>query len=108
VAEGRATEGSPVTVSVVASDAAGVNDPLTYEFDFDGDGVFEVSNDSGSAQHTYPDDGTYPVTVRVTDDEGGSATTVLDVEVLNVAPTIALSAAPIVPEGQVYTLNLGE
>ncbi len=43
-----------------------------YEWDFDGDGVYDiVSNSSASATHTYETEGTYAVTVRVTD-SGGS------------------------------------
>ena len=43
---GTGTAGEPVTVTVLAQDV--VADPLTYQFDFDGNGVFEVTNSSGN------------------------------------------------------------
>jgi PKD repeat protein len=67
-------EGSPVTVNVAATDPAGANDPLTYQFDFDSDGNYEVSSTTGQASHVYADNGTYTVGVRVTDVDGGVAT----------------------------------
>ncbi|MBI1896686.1 MAG: PKD domain-containing protein [Acidobacteria bacterium] len=105
--DGRADEGSPVTVTVRASDPAGVNDPLTYQFDFDNDGVYEVTSLTGVATHTFPDDGTYVVGVRVLDDDGGVTVTRTTILVHNVEPTIDLAGADTVAAGSVYTLTLG-
>ncbi|MEX2140630.1 MAG: PKD domain-containing protein [Pirellulales bacterium] len=102
---GPVNEGSPVTITVSASDPAGASDPLTYDFDFDNDGVFELSNSTGSAQHVYTDNGTYSVNTRVTDGDGGShLSKERFVTVNNVAPTAKAGADQTVNEGDTVTL----
>ena len=82
---GPADEGGPVTVSVAATDAVDPTGVLTYAFDFDGDGVYEVGPQAGSsAAHAFPDNGTYTVGVRVTDADGVSADATTTVVVRNV------------------------
>jgi hypothetical protein len=89
---GPVSEGSAATVTVSASDIAGILDPLSYEFDFDNNGTYEVGpQSSSSAAHAFADNGTYQVNVRVTDGDGGSATGNTTVIVNNVAPAIALA-----------------
>lgn len=91
--DGPVDEGSSATVTVTATDPAGPNDPLTYEFDCDNDGTYEVGPQSGnSAGCFFGDDGTFTVNVRVDDGDGGSATGSTAVTVSNVAP--AVTAAP--------------
>ncbi len=66
-------------------------DPLTYEWDF-GDG----NRDFGpSPSHTYADDGSYTVTLTVTDDERGTGTDTSAVTVNNVAPTISIGGSTV-------------
>lgn len=101
-------EGASFSVTVQATDAAGVLDPLTYEFDFDNDGNFETSNNTGVAKHTYADDGLFIVGVRVTDDDGGSVTTTKEISVANVAPTIGFTGDSTATEGTDYNLQLGD
>lgn len=48
------------------------NKPLTYEWDFDGDGEFDDFA-GASGQWAFAEDGIYQVSVRVTDENGGSA-----------------------------------
>lgn len=55
-----------------SSDVDGVI--VQYEWDFDGDGLFEVSTTSATVQHVFELGGTRSVTLRVTDDTGGSST----------------------------------
>jgi glucose/arabinose dehydrogenase len=64
------------------------NDPLTYEWALDGDGVF---NDGGGATKTktYSSAGQRTVYVRVTDDNGASDTEQIHVTPGNTAPTLA-------------------
>jgi CSLREA domain-containing protein len=60
------------TITVVATDPAGANDPLTYSFDCDNNGTFEIGPQSGnSASCTFATGGTFTVRVRVADDDGG-------------------------------------
>ena len=55
------TEGSPTTLVVSASDPGGSDDPLTYQFDFNNDGVYETSTPANAAQYVFPVAGIYPV-----------------------------------------------
>jgi hypothetical protein len=72
----------------------GVSDPsaadaaagFTYSFDFDGDGVFEVTGSSPTVSHVFDDNGNYTVKARVTDKDGGSSTYSTQVKVKNVPP----------------------
>lgn len=82
-------EASPVTVTVTASDPAAARDPLTYHFDFDNNGTYEVSNSTGITSHAFPDNGTYPFKVRVEDGDGGVAEQSKSVSVGNRPPVIS-------------------
>jgi PKD repeat protein len=109
-------EGRPFQLTVRATDPAGVHDPLAYEFDFDGDGVYEAASATGIVTHTFADDsfpppagdGVYTVGIRVSDGDGGVTETTLDIQAHNVAPVIDVSGAPQIEEGEVYTLTLGD
>jgi hypothetical protein len=75
-----AIAGKDITViegEIVQFSGAGVDSDGTvikYEWDFDGDGVFEWSSeDNGLATFFYNDGGEYITTLRVTDDEGNTA-----------------------------------
>jgi hypothetical protein len=85
---GPVNEGSPVMVTVTASDAAGANDPLTYQFDCNNDGTYDLSQSSNIGNCTIYDQGVHPVVVRVNDGDGGVDTETTSVTVANVAPTI--------------------
>ena len=102
-------EGALVTVTF-----AGIEDPsaadtaagFTYSYDFDGDGVFEVTGTSPQATHAWNDNGVFIVTGRVTDKDGGYADYTTDVEVYNVAPTATLASVGAAVEGSAVTLSL--
>ena len=51
-------------------------------------------------------EGVLQITVRVTDAQGGFDTETFEVGVQNVAPTLTVTGAGTVTQGQVYTLNL--
>jgi large repetitive protein len=80
-------EGSLTAFSAVATDPG--TDTLTYSWNF-GDGSNPVLGDAVS--HIYGDNGTYTVTLTVTDEDGGSTTQTLAVNVVNVAPTVNAGA----------------
>jgi YVTN family beta-propeller protein len=102
---GPVNEGTAVVVTASATDAG--PDTLTYLFDFDNDGIFEVSQANPSASHTYVADGTYTVQVKAKDDDGGeSAVMMTVVQVNNVPPSINLSDNTSVDEGSLLMLNV--
>ena len=85
-----ALEGEAVTVSF--SNVVDVPaDTLTYSFDWDNDGVYDVVDQAEpTAAYTWPDDGYYTVTGRVQDDDGGWNAYTITVHVLNVAPAVSV------------------
>ncbi|MBN1220342.1 MAG: PKD domain-containing protein [Anaerolineae bacterium] len=87
---GPVGEGSPVNVRAEAVDVA--SDILTYAFDWNNDGAFDVET-GGSAVHTWYNQGDYTVDIRVADDDGGQNFTTTVVSVFNIAP-IAVAHGP--------------
>ena len=90
---------SVLTGETVNFDASGSTDTdgtiENYSWDLDGDGTFET--DTGTApttSHSYSENGTYLVAVRVTDDEGKSGLAVNTVTVENRLPTAAFTWSP--------------
>ena len=83
--DGPVEEGNPVAVTAAPVDMPG---PLTYWFDFDNDGSYEVFNNTGSATHVYADDGTYEVPIRVVKDPSNVAIGSTIVTVSNAAPVV--------------------
>lgn len=80
-------EGGLLTVSVVAQDPGA--DVLTYDFDWDGDGIYDdVGSQQNRAQHQYFDDGHYTARVRVSDDDGGIVEFDFPVVVENLPPRL--------------------
>lgn len=80
-------EGGSVVLSATAADPNG--DGLTYAWDLDGDGSFETVGQAPTFSAASIDGpATRPVSVRVTDGGGLSATATTAVTVANVAPTV--------------------
>lgn len=80
-------EGGLLTVEVQAIDAG--DDPITYDFDWDGDGTFEeLGVVNNRWQHRYPADGQFTARVRATDDFGDSSIREFPVVVQNAAPNL--------------------
>jgi len=77
-------EGGAVLFAVDATDADG--DALTYHFDFESDGVFDISGPGSTAMHAYGDDFDGTATVRVSDGNLSTEETTRII-VLNVPPT---------------------
>jgi len=57
-------------------------DIVRYEWDFDGDGAFDLTTQEPTATHVYEEPGTFPVTLRITDSGGRTATTTKPLEVI--------------------------
>ena len=91
-------EGSSITCDVIASDPG--DDNLTYWWDF-GDGKKAIGK---SVNHKYDNDGSYIVTLTVTDGDGGSDEETQEVTVNNIAPTIIDEKFSVLPT----TPNEGE
>jgi hypothetical protein len=106
---GSVNEGSPATVTFTNQYDPGTSDTFTYSFDWNNDGVYELSNQaSATMTHTWYDNGAYTVKGKIQDDDGGFNMYTTIVTVLNVPPTItSLSGPPTDPilVGTSITLN---
>jgi hypothetical protein len=104
--DGPKGEAVAVTVAFTGVHDAGTADTFTYSFDWDNDGTFEVVDQStGSAQHTWPDNGAYTVRGRVQDDDGSYTDYTTQVTVTNVAPAVM---AELVSQTVAYSEALAE
>ncbi len=86
-----APTGSPVTFSSTSTDPDGAI--ASQAWDLNNDGVYDDGTGT-SASRSFAKAGTYTVGLKVTDDNGGSATTTGTVTITNQAPVAAFSAAP--------------
>ncbi|MDQ4077947.1 MAG: PKD domain-containing protein, partial [Chloroflexota bacterium] len=86
--------GVPVQITVSASDPAGDNDPLSYAFDCDNDGVYEHVLDTNTGSCTFHSIGSHTVNVKVADDDGGEGTGSVVVEVLGAPVCDGAEASP--------------
>jgi glucose/arabinose dehydrogenase len=68
----------------------GGGDIELYEWDFDGDGVYDASG--VTSDHTYDEQGAYRAVLRVTDGDGDTDTESVTIQVLNSAPTATISS----------------
>ena len=84
----------PLTVTL---DASASSDPdgsiVNYEWDFDGDGVYDGYGSVSSAGHTYTYIGVFTAKVRVTDDQGAQDTATATVVVNYVFTPVAVDTA---------------
>lgn len=76
------------TISFVASATDAGDDADTYQWDWDNDGAYDETGNP--LTHTWADNGTYTVGLKVTDVQGGEGSTVFTVTVNNISPTANL------------------
>jgi PKD repeat protein len=99
------SSGDPVSFDASASSdsdavSVGENEVATggisrYEWDLDGDGVFETDGAaSPQLSHAFARPGTYEVGLRVTDNRGATGTASQTVTVANRGPTAAITFSP--------------
>ena len=77
--------GVPLTFDARASRPAPGRQIDRYEWDFDGDGIFEISSPSPTMQHTFTEIGEFRVTLKVVDDQEVSATITKTVRVVEIS-----------------------
>ena len=100
-------EGTPVTLTATVSDP-GAGDTHAYQWSVSAsNGQVVPAGTDPSFTLTPTDQGTYTVSLRVTDDDGAFASDVVVISVSDVAPAVALSGAATVPEGSPYLLTIG-
>ena len=96
-------EGTPLTFD--GSDSVPGEGETIVQLDWDFGDMSTVTGEVVS--HTYADDGTYVVTLTVTDSQGGSGDTTRTLVVVNLDPELVVSASPsTVPEGQSSTISV--
>ncbi len=89
----RVNEGSSVTVT--ASGGALLNEPLSYTWDLDEDGIFETPGQSVTfSAVTLDGPSTHTIGVQVTDSGGLTVSDQTTVDVLDVAPTADFTGTP--------------
>jgi PKD repeat protein len=101
VADLEAHPASGDTPLPVALDASGSSDPdgsiVNYEWDFNGDGLYDAYGPLAIAGYTFTMPGSHDVWVRVTDDSGAQDTAQATVDVFdpgNAPPVASLTATP--------------
>jgi hypothetical protein len=107
-----ASAGGPYTTAEgtnVTLNAGGSTDPdgqpLTYAWDFDGDGQFDDATGQNPTYDLVGQDGAFTVTVKATDTDGAFDTDTATVTVTNVAPTVNATANDPKPEGSPVTVT---
>jgi chitodextrinase len=98
----RTPENTPVTLSATATGGSSLAGN-TFAWDLDGNGTFEASGRQVST--TFADNGTYAVSVRVTDSTGQTAVNTATVQVDNVAPTVTYGGPAKSMAGEAVTLQ---
>lgn len=96
-----AYEGDPVVVSGSFTDSGSL-DTHTVEWNF-GDSTTDTS--SLSVSHSWENNGTYQVTLTVTDDDGGSDTKSTTIIIVNKEPVVTVTAQQQVNEGDTVSFS---
>lgn len=90
-------EGEIFEVAVEAEDPG--DDVLTYDWDVTGNGVFDVNAGAPVQEVSFPGQGSFDITCRVRDGDGGEVTVTARVRVANVRPELEVEFESPQPEG---------
>lgn len=107
-----ASEGAAQSFNLGAFTDAGSDSPWTVDVDW-GDGSAHSSftlasaGTLGAQPHTYADNGSYAVTVKVSDQAGNATSQSFQITVANIAPSAVLSTGAAISEGGTATLAFG-
>ena len=95
-------EGAPITFNGSLSfDREDPIDSLTFQWSFENEGT-PVSASGRTASYTWSDDGTFDVTLEVTDPNGASASHTVAVTIHNAAPVPTITGAAFVAGGSAF------
>jgi len=83
----------------------GTNNITTYAWDLDGDGTFEVANNANPSR-TYTSNGTYPATLRITDENGLTSTDTINVVVFGATTSVASVTPNNANQGQTVAVTI--
>lgn len=103
---GPAGEGLPLALTVQASDVP--DDPLTYAFDWNNDGKFEVIDKLNTVSKIWLNQGDYPVRIRVDDGDGGEAFASTTVSALNSPPVAVVNVSGSALEGTAVSFDASD
>jgi PKD repeat protein len=92
----QTSEGETITLSAANSTEPG-DDIVQYEWDFDGDGLFDTTTGDETIDYAWQSPGRYTIRLRVTDIDGSFDIDAVPVEVLNVEP-MAMVVVTLKPE----------
>ncbi len=83
----------PLSVSFSATVSPSASPIVLYEWDFNGDGIFDFSSGTSPVtQHTYAADGQYPATIKVTDANGLTAANIITI-LIGISPKAYATAS---------------
>ena len=82
-------------------DASGSSDQdgeiMKYEWDWESDGAYDIDTTSETIEHRFDRDGTQPVTLRITDNDGATGTLTKEVSIVNDPPEAVFGYTPASP-----------
>ncbi len=105
-APAQSEEGAKITLTSTVVDP-GTADTFTYAWSVTKNGSAYAGGSAVNFSFTPDDNGTYVVSLMVTDDDGGIGSNSSTITVDNVLPSIAIGGDGSVNEGSVYSLTLG-
>jgi hypothetical protein len=96
IAEFNLTPPNPTAYHQTTFNASASYDPdgtiTSYEWDWNNDGVYDETHSTPLTTHVWTSAGSYPVSLRVTDDGGVASTIIKTINVSNIAITIKVNS----------------